>query len=99
MRGGFELVVENLAAGGEAVWNLQKTNERGAVRFVYADYTTVARGAEALRTWAFYRDAARDYGDPRAGTGLRHGRITMAVPEAGKRITGLELSNACWSAP
>lgn len=41
---------------------------------------------------AFYRDAARDFGDPVLELGCGTGRITMAVAEAGKRITGLELS-------
>jgi SAM-dependent methyltransferase len=41
---------------------------------------------------AFYRDAAREFGDPVLELGCGTGRITMAVAEAGKRITGLELS-------
>jgi len=41
---------------------------------------------------AFYRDAARDYGDPILELGCGTGRITMALAEAGKRITGLDLS-------
>ena len=41
---------------------------------------------------AFYRDAVREFGDPVLELGCGTGRITMAVAEAGKRITGLELS-------
>jgi SAM-dependent methyltransferase len=45
-----------------------------------------------LQDVAFYRDAARDCGDPVLELGCGTGRVTMAVAEAGKRITGLELS-------
>jgi len=41
---------------------------------------------------AFYRDAAREFGDPILELGCGTGRITMALAEAGKRITGLDLS-------
>lgn len=41
---------------------------------------------------AFYRDAARDFGDPVLELGCGTGRITMAIAEAGKRITGLDNS-------
>jgi len=41
---------------------------------------------------AFYRNAARDFGDPILELGCGTGRITMALAEAGKRITGLDLS-------
>ncbi len=41
---------------------------------------------------AFYRDAARDFGDPVLELGCGTGRITMALAEAGKRITGLDNS-------
>src|SRR5713226_7514083 len=47
---------------------------------------------ESLKNVAFYRDAARDYGDPVLELGCGTGRVTMAVAEAGKRIPGLELS-------
>src|SRR6266850_735314 len=45
-----------------------------------------------LQDVVFYRDAARDCGDPVLELGCGTGRVTMAVAEAGKRITGLELS-------
>ena len=45
-----------------------------------------------LQDVAFYREAARDCGDPVLELGCGTGRVTMAVAEAGKRITGLELS-------
>jgi SAM-dependent methyltransferase len=41
---------------------------------------------------AFYREAAREYGDPSLELGCGTGRITMALAHAGKRITGLDLS-------
>src|SRR6266576_3644021 len=41
---------------------------------------------------AFYRAAARDFGDPILELGCGTGRITMTLAEAGKRITGLDLS-------
>jgi SAM-dependent methyltransferase len=40
----------------------------------------------------FYRDAAREFGDPVLELGCGTGRITIALAEAGKRITGLDLS-------
>src|SRR5258708_1671992 len=48
--------------------------------------------SERLQDVAFYRDAARDFGDPILELGCGTGRITMALAEAGKRITGLDLS-------
>src|SRR6266850_116039 len=56
----------------------------------YYDESPVVQ--KRLQDVAFYRDAARDYGDPVLELGCGTGRITMAVAEAGKRITGLELS-------
>src|SRR5438552_13382517 len=41
---------------------------------------------------AFYRHAARDFGDPILELGCGTGRITMTLAEDGKRITGLDLS-------
>ena len=41
---------------------------------------------------AFYRDAARDHGDPILELGCGTGRITMALAEEGKRVTGLDVS-------
>src|SRR5258708_7512792 len=45
-----------------------------------------------LQDVAFYRDAVREFGDPILELGCGTGRITMALAEAGKRITGLDLS-------
>ena len=56
----------------------------------YYDESPVVQ--KRLQDVAFYRDAARDYGDPVLELGCGTGRVTMAVAEAGKRITGLELS-------
>ncbi len=41
---------------------------------------------------AFYRNAAREFGNPVLELGCGTGRITMALAEAGHRITGLDLS-------
>ena len=48
--------------------------------------------SKRLQDVAFYRDAARDLGDPILELGCGTGRITMELAEAGKRITGLDLS-------
>ena len=56
----------------------------------YYDESPVVKGR--LQDVAFYRDAARDFGDPVLELGCGTGRITMALAEAGKRITGLDLS-------
>jgi SAM-dependent methyltransferase len=56
----------------------------------YYDESPVVSGR--LQDVAFYREAARDFGDPVLELGCGTGRVTMAVAEAGKRITGLDLS-------
>jgi SAM-dependent methyltransferase len=56
----------------------------------YYDESPVVRGR--VEDVAFYRDAAREFGDPVLELGCGTGRITMALAEAGKRITGLDLS-------
>lgn len=56
----------------------------------YYDESPVVRGR--VQDVAFYRDAAREYGDPILELGCGTGRITMALADAGKRITGLDLS-------
>jgi SAM-dependent methyltransferase len=56
----------------------------------YYDESPVVKGR--VQDVAFYRDAARDFGDPILELGCGTGRITMALAEAGKRITGLDLS-------
>src|SRR6266849_6120677 len=56
----------------------------------YYDESPVVSGR--LQDVAFYRDAARDFGDPILELGCGTGRITMSIAEAGKRITGLDLS-------
>ena len=40
----------------------------------------------------FYKDAAREYGDPVLELGCGTGRITMALAEAGRRAMGLDIS-------
>src|SRR6266436_2259475 len=56
----------------------------------YYDESPVVKGR--VQDVAFYRDAAREFGDPVLELGCGTGRITMALAEAGKRITGLDLS-------
>jgi ubiquinone/menaquinone biosynthesis C-methylase UbiE len=41
---------------------------------------------------AFYRDAAKQYGDPVLELGCGTGRITLAIAEAGYRVVGLDIS-------
>ncbi len=45
-----------------------------------------------LQDVAFYREAVREFGDPVLELGCGTGRIMMALADAGKRITGLDLS-------
>src|SRR5438093_5625563 len=56
----------------------------------YYDEAPIVHGR--VQDVAFYRNAARDFGDPILELGCGTGRITMALAEAGKRITGLDLS-------
>lgn len=56
----------------------------------YYDESPIVKGR--LQDVAFYRDATREFGDPVLELGCGTGRITMALAEAGKRITGLDLS-------
>ena len=56
----------------------------------YYDESPVVQGR--LQDVAFYRDAAREFGDPVLELGCGTGRITMALAEAGKRVTGLDIS-------
>src|SRR5260370_5817083 len=56
----------------------------------YYDESPVVKGR--TQDVAFYRDAARDFGDPVLELGCGTGRITMALAEAGQRITRLDLS-------
>jgi SAM-dependent methyltransferase len=56
----------------------------------YYDDSPVVRGR--LQDVAFYRDAARDFGDPVLELGCGTGRVTMALAQAGKRVTGLDVS-------
>jgi len=56
----------------------------------YYDESPVVKGR--VQDVAFYRDAAREFGDPVLELGCGTGRITMALAEAGKRITELDLS-------
>src|SRR5260370_41987261 len=56
----------------------------------YYDESPVGKGR--TQDVPFYRDAAREFGDPVLELGCGTGRITMALAEAGTRITGLDLS-------
>ncbi len=56
----------------------------------YYDESPVVKGR--TQDVVFYREAAREFGDPVLELGCGTGRITMALAEAGKRITGLDLS-------
>ena len=56
----------------------------------YYDESPSVKGR--LQDVAFYRNAVRDFGDPVLELGCGTGRITMALAEAGKRITGVDLS-------
>jgi SAM-dependent methyltransferase len=56
----------------------------------YYDESPIVRGR--TQDVLFYRDAARDFGDPILELGCGTGRITMALAAAGKRVTGLDIS-------
>jgi SAM-dependent methyltransferase len=56
----------------------------------YYDESPVVKGR--TQDVAFYLHAARDFSDPVLELGCGTGRITMALAEAGKRVTGLDLS-------
>ena len=56
----------------------------------YYDESPIVRGR--VQDVSFYRDAARDFGDPVLELGCGTGRITMALADSGKRVTGLDLS-------
>jgi len=56
----------------------------------YYDESPIVRGR--TQDVAFYRDAARDFGDPILELGCGTGRITMALGQMGKRVTGLDVS-------
>jgi len=56
----------------------------------YYDESPVVQGR--LQDVAFYREAAREFGDPVLELGCGTGRITVALAETGKRVTGLDLS-------
>ena len=56
----------------------------------YYDESPIVRGR--TQDVAFYRDAVRDFGDPVLELGCGTGRITMALAQMGKRVTGLDLS-------
>lgn len=56
----------------------------------YYDESPIVRGRTQDVT--FYRQAARDFGDPILELGCGTGRITMALAQMGKRVTGMDLS-------
>lgn len=55
----------------------------------YYDASPVVTGRQDV---PFYLSAAREFGDPVLELGCGTGRITLALAEAGKRVTGLDLS-------
>ena len=56
----------------------------------YYDESPIVRGR--TQDVAFYREMARDFGDPILELGCGTGRITMALAQMGKRVTGLDIS-------
>jgi SAM-dependent methyltransferase len=56
----------------------------------YYDESPIVRGR--TQDVAFYRSAVREFGDPVLELGCGTGRITMALAQMGKRVTGLDLS-------
>jgi len=57
----------------------------------YYDESPIVRGR--LGDVAFYRDAVHAFGDPVLELGCGTGRITLALAEAGHRVTGLDISS------
>jgi SAM-dependent methyltransferase len=56
----------------------------------YYDESPIVQGR--TRDVAFYRDAVHEFGDPVLELGCGTGRITLALAEAGHRVTGLDVS-------
>ncbi len=56
----------------------------------YYDESPIVRGR--TRDVAFYREAVHEFGDPVLELGCGTGRITLALAEAGHRVTGLDIS-------
>jgi SAM-dependent methyltransferase len=56
----------------------------------YYDESPIVRGR--TQDVAFYREAVREFGDPVLELGCGTGRITMALAQMGRRVTGLDLS-------
>jgi SAM-dependent methyltransferase len=56
----------------------------------YYDESPLVRGR--VGDVAFYRDAVDEFGDPVLELGCGTGRITLALAEAGHRVTGLDIS-------
>src|SRR5271163_421573 len=56
----------------------------------YYDESPIVRGR--VGDVAFYRNAVREHGDPVLELGCGTGRITLALAEAGHRVTGLDIS-------
>jgi SAM-dependent methyltransferase len=56
----------------------------------YYDESPIVRGR--TQDVAFYREAVREFGDPVLELGCGTGRITLALAQMGRRVTGLDLS-------
>jgi SAM-dependent methyltransferase len=56
----------------------------------YYDESPIVQGR--VGDVAFYRDAVHEFGDPVLELGCGTGRITLALAEAGHRVTGLDIS-------
>jgi SAM-dependent methyltransferase len=56
----------------------------------YYDESPIMRGR--TQDVSFYLEAAREFGDPVLELGCGTGRITLALAEAGHRVTGLDVS-------
>jgi SAM-dependent methyltransferase len=60
--------------------------------FIADFYDTSPIVAGRTHDIAFYRGAAREFGDPVLELGCGTGRVTMAIAQDGKRVTGLDVS-------
>jgi SAM-dependent methyltransferase len=80
------------SAGGTRLYQENKMSSALYDSFIadYYDASPVVAGR--TQDIAFYRSAAREYGDPVLELGCGTGRVTMALAEDGYRVTGLDNS-------